>query len=88
MPGPYCTFQGVVLQVGLLAQAVWTFVVALSTFLLIAGGNKCQVWMSEKGASGKGRWVFVVVLWAFIWLIALFGLIFIQPLHPGRGAYC
>ena len=88
MPGPYCTFQGLVLQCGLLGGAIWTFVVTLNTFLLIAGGPNRRAWVAEKSASGKGRWIICIGIWLFILFIGVFGILFIQPFHPERGTYC
>ena len=88
MPGPYCTFQGLVLQCGLLGGAIWTFVVTLNTFILIAGGPSRRAWIVEKSASGKGRWIICIGIWTFILFIGLFGLLFIQPFHPEKGTYC
>jgi hypothetical protein len=88
MPGPFCTFQGVVLQIGLLAGPIWTLVVTINTFLIVAGGPRRRAWVTEKSASGKARWILCFGIWTFILFIALFGLIFIEPFHPENGNYC
>ena len=73
---------------GDLAAAIWTFVVTISTFLLLAGGTNVRDWVARKSAEGKGRWCIVAVGWFFIAFAGLFGLIFVQPLHPERGNFC
>ena len=88
MPGPFCTFQGVVLQCGLLAEPIWTFVVTINTFIMIAGGPGPRAWAAEKSSSGKTRWILCFGIWAFVIFIAIFGLLFIEPLHPEKGNYC
>ena len=87
-PGSYCNFQFLVLNSGDLGSALWTLVVALSTFLTIAGGPRCREWVTRKSTSGKGRWVLTLAIWGFILFIGLIGFIFIQPFHPERGPYC
>ena len=88
LPGPYCTFQGLILQVGLLAQPLWALVVAVNTFILIAGGPRRSSWVMDKSSSGKGRWFLVAGIWVFVFLIAFSGLLFIQPFHPESGPFC
>jgi hypothetical protein len=84
--GPYCTFQAVALISGVLGSAVWTFVITLNTFLLLAGGRNTRAWLIEKSNSGWERWVFCIAIWIFILFSALFG--FIEPLDPEKGPYC
>jgi hypothetical protein len=87
-PGPYCTLQGVVLTTGDVGSAIWTFVIATHTFVLVVGKPKWREWVSQKSTSGKGRWIFSIAIWAFTLFCGLFGLIFIQPFHPEEGPYC
>lgn len=84
--GPYCTFQAVGLISGVLGSAIWTLVVTVNTFLLLAGGRNTRAWLIEKSNSGWGRWVFCVAIWMFIIFSGLFG--FIEPLDPNKGPYC
>jgi hypothetical protein len=88
MPGPYCTYQGLVLQCGLLAGSIWTFVVTVNTSIWIVGRPSIRAWLAEKCTSGKSRWFFCFGIWLFILFIGVFGLVFIQPFHPERGPYC
>jgi hypothetical protein len=87
-PGAYCNFQAVALTAGELGSALWTLVVAVSTFLAIAGGPNMREWVVKKSSSGKGRWVLTLGIWGFIFLISVNGLLFIQPFHPEKGPYC
>ena len=86
--GPYCTFQAVGLITGVLGSAIWTFVITLNTFLLLAGGRNTRAWVIEKTNSGWGRWVVCIVIWIFIIGGGLFGLIFIEPFGTDKGPYC
>jgi len=87
-PGKYCNLQAIALNCGDLGSALWTLVVALSTFLTIAGGPACREWVTRKSTSGKGRWVLVIGIWSFTLFIGLIGFMFIQPFHPEKGPYC
>ena len=87
-PGAYCNFQAIVLNCGDLGSAMWTFVVALTTFLSIAGGRQTRDWINRKTTSGKTKWFVSIGIWGFNLFIAMFGLIFIQPLYPEKGPYC
>jgi hypothetical protein len=87
-PGRFCNFQAIVLNSGDVGSAIWTFVVALSTFLSIAGSPGVRQWVVKKSNEGKGRWVLTFGIWAFILFIGVFGLIIVQPLYPEKGPYC
>jgi hypothetical protein len=86
--GPFCTFQGLFLELGELAGAVWVFVVAVHTFLLIACGRRCREWVARKSTSGKGRWCVVIAVWAWVLVNGLYGIIIVEPLHPELGPFC
>ena len=86
--GPYCTFQAVGLISGDIGSAIWTFVITLNTFLLLAGGRNTRAWVIEKSTSGWGRWVVCFFIWVFILFSGLFGLIFIEPFGSAKGPYC
>jgi len=84
--GPYCTFQAVGLIAGVIGSAIWTLVITLNTFLLLAGGRNTRAWVIEKTNSGWARWVLCIAIWAFILFGALFG--FIEGSSPEKGPYC
>ena len=84
--GPYCTFQAVALLVGVISSAIWTFVITVNTFLLLACGRNIRAWVIEKSNSGWGRWVVCIVIWSFVLFCALFG--FIEPSGTDKGPYC
>lgn len=84
--GPYCDFQAVGLIWGVMASAIWTFVITINTFLLLAGGRKTRAWLIDYGNSGWGRWVVCAVIWIFILVSGLFG--FMEPFDVARGPYC
>lgn len=84
--GPYCTFQAVGLISGVIGSAIWTFVITVNTFLLLAGGRSTRAWVIEKGNSGWERWVLCIVVWTFVLLSGVFGLL--EPTTPEKGPYC
>jgi hypothetical protein len=84
--GPYCKFQAVGLIWGVMASAIWTFVITINTFLLLAGGRKTRAWLIDKGNSGWTRWVLCAAIWIFILVSGLFG--FMEPFTANRGPYC
>src|SRR5271169_1794338 len=88
MTGPGCTLQGYLINSGDIASAIWSFVIALHTFTLLAGGRKWGSWAAEKTSSGKGRWVVCLGIWTFVFLIGAIGPVIIQNLQPAKGPYC
>jgi hypothetical protein len=84
--GSYCAFQAVGLISGVIGSAIWTFVITVNTFLLLAGGRNTRAWVIEKSNSGWGRWVVCIAVWMFVLLSGLFG--FIEPSRPDKGPYC
>lgn len=84
--GPYCTFQAVGLISGVIGSAIWTFVITVNTFLLLAGGVSTRAWVIEKSNSGWERWALCIALWTFVFLSGLFGLL--KPSTPEKGPYC
>jgi hypothetical protein len=88
VPGPFCTWQGLFLQLGHLGSAIWMLVIAIHTFLLMACGQRCREWVTRKSESGKARWVLVVCVWIWVMFNGIYGLVFIEPFHPELGPYC
>lgn len=88
MTGPGCTLQGFLINCGDVASAIWSFVIALHTFTLLAGGRKWGGWVAEKTASGKTRWVVCLGLWCFVFLIGAIGPVVFERLKPENGPYC
>jgi hypothetical protein len=86
--GPICTFQGIVINSGDIASALWSFVIAVHTFFLLAGGHRRQTWVARKSTSGKARWFLCLGIWLFVLFIGIVGLILIEPLHPEKGPFC
>jgi hypothetical protein len=84
--GPYCNFQAVGLIWGVMASAIWTFVITVNTFFLLAGGRKTRAWLIDKSNSGWGRWVVCAAIWIFILVSGLFG--FMEPFDEYKGPYC
>ena len=79
------TLQGLLLEVSDVATAMWSFVIAVHTFFLIAGGRSRQAWVAEKSTTGKARWVICIGIWAFVVCLALIGIVLIQNIEPENG---
>jgi len=88
LPGSLCTAQGFLINTGDVASAVWSFVIAVHTFFLLAGGRKWRTWVAEKSTTGKARWFLVFFLWAAVAFLGVIGMTLVQKLHPDRGPFC
>jgi hypothetical protein len=88
MTGRGCTLQGFLINSGDVASAIWSFVVALHTFTLLAGGHKWRSWVAEKTATGKARWVLCLGLWTFVGFIGAIGPVVLERVYPDKGPYC
>jgi hypothetical protein len=88
MSGTGCTLQGFFINSGDVASAIWSFVIAVHTFVLLAGNRKWSNWVAEKTESGKGRWVVCLGLWGFVFGIGALGPVVIQRVNPEKGPYC
>ena len=89
MTGPGCTLQGFLINSGDVASAIWSFVIALHTFTLLAGGHKWRILGGrERLQSGKARWAVCLGLWTFVFVIGAIGPVVIERLRPENGPYC
>ena len=86
--GPTCTLQGFLINCGDIGSAIWSFVIAVHTFFLLAGGRKWRTWVAEKSTSGKSRWLLCFGIWLFVLFIGIIGPVAIEPLHPEKGPFC
>lgn len=87
-PGPTCTVQGLLLEIGDVATAIWSFVIAVHTFFLIAGGRSRKAWVAEKSTTGKARWVICIGIWTFLLVLGFVGIAVIQNVQPENGPFC
>lgn len=87
-PGFACSVQGFFINVGDVASSVWSLVIAIHTFLLLAGGQRIKAWAAEKSTSGKGRWVLCACIWGGVVFLGLIGPLLVQKLHPEKGPFC
>jgi hypothetical protein len=88
VPGPLCTLQGVLLTSGDIGSAIWTFIITIHTFILLAGGRRLRYWITEKTSAGVGRWILGAAVWTFVLISGLFGLLFIEPFQGVKRQYC
>jgi len=87
-PGGMCTLQGFLIQSGDIASAIWSFIIAVHTFVLLAGGRRWRAWVAEKSTAGKGRWILCFCVWFVVLFIGTIGLMLIQKLYPWKGPFC
>src|SRR5436305_13594276 len=87
-PGGLCTLQGFLINSGDIGSAIWSFVIAVHTFFLLAGGRRWKAWVAEKSMAGKFRWFLCLAIWFFIFFISTVGLWLIQQVHPDKGPFC
>jgi hypothetical protein len=88
MTGPGCSLQGYLLNSGDVSSSIWSFVIALHCFALLAGGPKWRAWVADKTASGKLRWIVCAGIWTFVYGLSAIGPVFLQNLHPENGPFC
>jgi len=86
--GAFCNFQGFMINSGDIASAIWSFIIAVHTFFLLAGGRRYRAWVAEKSMSGNTRWFLCAAVWVFVIFIGVIGLILIQRIHPEKGPFC
>ena len=87
-PGFACDVQGFFINVGDVGSSVWSLVIAIHTFLLLAGGQRTKAWAAEKSTSGKGRWILCACIWSGDIFLGLIGPLLVQKLHPEKGPFC
>lgn len=88
VPGPLCTLQGILVECGDVASAIWSFIIAVHTLILLAGGPRIKAWVAEKGTSGKARWVLCIGVWLGVTFLAVIGPILIRRLNSEDGPFC
>lgn len=88
MTGPGCTLQGFLINSGDVASAIWSFVIGLHTFALLAGGRRVRGWVTDKTTSGKTRWAVCLGIWTFVFLLGGIGPVLLEGLHPENGPFC
>jgi hypothetical protein len=88
LPGPLCTLQGILVECGDVASSLWSFVIAVHTFILLAGGPRIKAWVAEKGTSGKARWILCIGIWLSVVFLSVIGPLLIRRLYPENGPFC
>jgi G protein-coupled glucose receptor regulating Gpa2 len=88
VPSPGCNAQGFFITAGDVASAWWAFVIAMHTFLLLAGGPKWRSWVAEKSVRGKFRWCLCAAIWLGVLFLSTVGIIVIQNINPEKGPFC
>lgn len=88
VPGNGCNAQGLFLTLGDVSSAWWTLIIALHTFLVIAGGPNIRGYVAEKSVSGKERWILCFSLWFAVLFLSTVGMFLIQNINPANGPFC
>jgi hypothetical protein len=79
--------QGFLINSGDVASAIWSFIIAVHTFVLLTGGRKWGPWVAEKSTAGLFRWILCLGIWLFVIFIGTIGFA-IEKTHPHRGPFC
>jgi hypothetical protein len=88
LPGASCYLQGFLINSGDISTSIWSFVIAMHTFFLLAGGRTYRAWAAEKSTSGKARWFLCLGIWSFVFFIGIIGPAAIARFYPEKGPFC
>jgi len=89
IPSPACTIQGILINTGDLSSAIWSFVIAVHTFLVLTGGKDWGEWAARKSLQGKARWIICAGLWFAVVFLGVIGIVAIERINtPDDGPFC
>lgn len=88
VPSPACTIQGILINTGDLSSAIWSFIIAVHTFLVLTGGNNWGEWATRKSLMGKSRWIICAGVWGCVVFLGVIGIIAIDKIQPENGPFC
>ena len=86
LPGLACTVQGILINSGDVASAVWAFVIAIHTTMLFVGGPKWGDRAVNLSVRGKARWFICLGVWSGVLFIGFIGMGVSQT--PEKGPFC
>jgi len=87
-PGVACSVQGVLIQSGDLASALWSLIISVHTFLSRMGVKGPGYWGKEFSAKGKESWIVSFGVWFIAFFLGSIGLIVIEQRNPEKGPFC
>ena len=88
IPSPACTIQGILINTGDLSSAIWSFVIAVHTFLVLTGGKDWGEWAARKSLQGKARWIICAGVWFAVVFLGVIGIVAIERISPVDGPFC
>jgi hypothetical protein len=88
LPGVACNAQGFFINTGDVGSALWSFVIAVHTFLLLAGKPNWRTWAAEKSMAGKGRWFLCLGIWGAVVFLGIIGPTAVYHIYPQNGPFC
>jgi len=89
IPSPACTIQGILINTGDLSSAIWSFVIAVHTFLVLTGGKDWGEWAARKSLQGKARWIICGGVWFAVVFLGVIGIVAIERIStPVDGPFC
>lgn len=86
IPGLACTVQGILINSGDVASAVWAFGIAIHTAMLFVGGPKWGDRAVNLSVRGKTRWFICLGVWSGVIFLAFIGIVACQT--PEKGPFC
>ena len=85
-PGVFCNAQGFLLNSGGTGSAIWSFVIATHSFLVLVGGRRCPKWMT--GKSRRLTWVSCFCIWSLVIFVGIVGIVLIEKVQTEKGPFC
>jgi hypothetical protein len=88
VPSLGCNVQGVFINSGDIGSALFSFVIAIHTYLFFEQNGRWRTWVQEYSSRGFGRWVLGGFLWFMVAFLAFIGIVLIEKLNPDMGPFC
>src|SRR5437762_12150786 len=86
VPGPVCTLQGVLINSGDVGSALFSFVIAIHTYLFFTRGARLRT--KTIAESGKRHWILCFLLWFIVAFLGFIGIVLIEKIYPEKGSFC
>jgi hypothetical protein len=88
VPSLGCNVQGVFINSGDIGSALFSFVIAIHTYLFFARNGRWRKWVQDYSSGGYGRWILCGFLWFMVAFLAFIGIVLIEKLNPDDGPFC
>lgn len=80
--GTVGNIQGVLINAGDVASALWSMVIAVHTFITLACTRTWRLWIIHKSRYGKIRYFLCAGIWGFVFVISAIGFVVAKPGQP------